>query len=337
MPIRLGELASRFGCELVGDADVVIDDVAALESAGPRALSFLSNPALKPRLAATRAAAVVLRAEDAADSPVASILSDNPYAHYAMMAAVIRPAPTYAPGIASGAVVAESATVAASAHIAAHVSIGDNSVIGENVYVGPGSVVGPDCRIGDDSRLIANVTLVRQVEMGRRCIIHPGAVIGSDGFGNAMTPQGWVKVPQLGGVRMGDDVEIGANSTVDCGAIDDTIIENGVRIDNLCMIAHNVQIGAHTAMAAMTGVSGSTRIGKRCLLAGQVGTVGHIEICDDVVVSGKTMVSKDITKPGVYAASFPAEEVKTWGRRVAGLRRLDALVARVRKLEKESS
>ena len=334
MPVRLGELASRFGCELIGDADVTVDDVAGLENAGPHALSFLSNPALKPRLARTRAAAVVLRAEDAQDSPVASIVSDNPYAHYAMMAAVIRPAPTYAPGIAASAVVADTATVADSAHVAANVTIGDNVVIGEHVYVGPGCVVGPDCRVGDHSRLVANVTLARAVVMGERCIMHPGAVLGADGFGNAMTSLGWVKVPQLGGVRIGNDVEIGANSTVDCGAIDDTVIEDGVRIDNLCMIAHNVHIGAHTAMAAMTGISGSTRIGRRCMLAGQVGTVGHIEICDDVVVSGKGMVSKDITEPGVYASNFPVEEARTWNRRVAQLRRLDSLIARVRKLEK---
>ena len=207
-------------------------------------------------------------------------------------------------------------------------------MIGDNAYVGPGTVIGPDCVVGDDCRLIANVTLVRKVKLGLRDILHPGVVIGADGFGNAMTPEGWIKVPQLGGVRIGDDVEIGANTTVDCGAIEDTVIEDGVRIDNLCMIAHNVHVGAHTAIAAMSGVSGSTTIGKRCLFAGQTGVVGHITICDDVVVSGKAVVSKDITEPGVYAASFTAEPAREWSRKVARFRRLGQLIERVNKLEK---
>jgi UDP-3-O-[3-hydroxymyristoyl] glucosamine N-acyltransferase len=164
--------------------------------------------------------------------------------------------------------------------------------------------------------------------------VHPGAVIGADGFGNAMTPEGWVKVPQLGGVSIGNDVEIGSNSTIDCGALDDTVIADGVRIDNLCMIAHNVRIGAHTALAAMTGIAGSTEIGARCLFAGQSGAVGHISICDDVVVSGQGMVSKDINEPGVYASSFPVEPVRDWNRKVARLRRLESLFDRVTDLER---
>lgn len=334
MPIKLGDLAARFDCELVGDPDLAVDNVAGLQNAGPNSLSFLSNPKFRKQLAATRAAAVVLRAEDVRDSPVASLVSDNPYADYARMAGVIHPAPTYPAGIDASAVISPSADVSPSAHIAANVSIGDRSTIGDNAYLGPGTVVGPDCSIADDCRLIANVTLVRNVSLGLRGILHPGVVIGADGFGNAMTQEGWIKVPQVGGVRIGNDVEIGANTTVDCGAIEDTVIEDGVRIDNLCMIAHNVHVGAHTAMAAMTGISGSTTIGKRCLFAGHSGAVGHVTICDDVVVSGKTVVSKDITEPGVYAASFTAEPAREWSRKVARFRRLDQLVERVRKLEK---
>ena len=336
MPIELGELAAKFGCKLVGDSGITVDNVAGLQNAGPASLSFLSNPRFREQLAATRAAAVVLRAEDVDDSPTASLVSDNPYADYARMAAVIHPPPTYAPGIDATAAVSPTAVISPSAHIAANVSIGDGSTIGDNVYVGPGTVIGPNCSIGNDSRLIANVTLVREVRIGLRGILHPGVVIGADGFGNAMTESGWVKVPQIGGVRIGDDVEIGANTTVDCGAIDDTVIENGVRIDNLCMIAHNVRVGAHTAMAAMTGISGSTTIGERCLFAGQSGVVGHITICDDVVVSGKAVISKDITEPGVYAASFMAEPAREWSRKVARFRRLDQLIQRVRNLEKAS-
>lgn len=334
MPIKLGELAEQFDCELVGDPDVIIDNVSGLQNAGPASLSFLSNPKFRNELAETRAAAVVVRAEDADDSPTASLVSDNPYADYARMAAVIHPSPQHTAGVDASAVVAVDAEISPTAHIAANVSIGDRSKIGDNVYVGPGTVIGPDCSVANDCRLIANVTLVRDVTLGQRGILHPGVVVGADGFGNAMTPEGWIKVPQLGGVRIGDDVEIGANTTVDCGAIEDTVIEDGVRIDNLCMIAHNVHIGAHTAMAAMTGIAGSTTIGKRCLFAGQSGAVGHINICDDVVVSGKAVISKDITEPGVYAASFTAEPAREWSRKVARFRRLDQLVERVRKLEK---
>jgi UDP-3-O-[3-hydroxymyristoyl] glucosamine N-acyltransferase len=231
-------------------------------------------------------------------------------------------------------VIATTAEIAASAHIAPNAVIGDRSIIGENVFVGPGSVVGPDCVIADDCKLIANVTLTRSVRIGVRGIVHPGAVIASDGFGNAKTRDGWVKVPQLGGVIIGNDVEIGANTTIDCGALDDTVIEDGVRIDNLCMIAHNVRIGAHTAMASMTGIAGSTVIGRRCLFAGKAGAVGHVTICDDVVVSGKGMITKDIKEPGVYASSFPAEKISEWNRKVARFRRIDTLINRINKLEK---
>jgi UDP-3-O-[3-hydroxymyristoyl] glucosamine N-acyltransferase len=336
MPISLGELATRFGCDLVGDPDVEVDCVAALATAGPRSLSFYTNPRLQPQLASTRAAAVVLRADDAASAPSAALLSANPYATYARIAGLLHPDPTPVPGVHPSAVVDSRARIAPSAEIGPHVCIGANSVIGERAIVGAGSVVGPDCELAADSRLVARVTLVRRVIIGERSIVHPGAVIGADGFGNAMTPEGWVRVPQLGGVRIGRDVEIGANSTIDCGALGDTIIADGVRIDNLCMIAHNVKLGAHTALAAMTGIAGSTEVGARCLFGGQSGSVGHIRICDDVIVSGRAMVTKDITEAGVYASSFPCEPVREWNRKVARVRRLETLYERVAKLEKRA-
>ncbi len=334
MPVSLGELATRFGCELIGDPDAVINDVASLSRAGEGCISFLSNPAFREQLSSTKAAAVILREDDAGFCPVAALVTDNPYATYARMAAVVVPAPSYEAGIHPSAVVSESARVSATAHIAANAVVEAGSRIGDQVYIGPGAVVGPDCSVGDHCRLHANVTLVRAVVLGDRCIIHSGAVLGGDGFGNAMTPEGWVKVPQLGGVRIGSDVEIGCNSTVDCGSLDDTVIEDGVRMDNLCMIGHNVHVGAHTAMAALAAIAGSTTIGKRCMFAGMSGAVGHVTICDDVVVSGKGMISKDITEPGVYASSFPAEPARTWNRRVARFRRLDSLFDRVKKLER---
>ena len=334
MPISLGELATRFGCELIGDPDTVVSDVASLHNAGPESLSFLSNSSYKKQLPTTKAAAVILRPDDAVDSPVASLLSDDPYAMYARMAAIVRPPPALEPGVHASAVVAESARVATSAQLGPAVVIGERTQIGENVYVGPGTVIGPDCVIGDDCSFIANVTLVRQVKIGARGRFHPGVVLGADGFGNAMTPDGWIKVPQAGGVRIGRDVEIGANTTVDCGAIDDTVIEDGVRIDNLCMIAHNVHIGEHTAMAGMTGIAGSTRIGKRCMFSGASGTVGHITVCDDVIIAAETVLTKDVTQPGTYSAFFPAQPARIWAKQLARFRRLDTLIERVKKLEK---
>lgn len=337
MPISLGELATQFGCELIGDPDITIRGVASLPSADSGSLSFLSSAALKKQLSVTKAAAVIMRASDAEESPVPVILHNDPYACYARMAAVICPPPSYEPGIHPSAVLAETATVAESAHIAPNVVVGEHSEIGENVYIGPGTIIGPDCKIGNDCRFIANVTLVRSVVIGVRVILHPGVVIGADGFGNAMTPDGWVKVPQLGGVKIGNDVEIGANTTVDCGALDDTVIDDGVRIDNLCMIAHNVHIGAHTALAGMVGIAGSTRIGERCLFAGKAGAVGHITVCDDVVVAAKTFLSKDVTTPGTYAASFPADTSSSWAKQLARFRRLGSLTERVKKLEKRDN
>ena len=334
MPISLGELAASVGCELIGEPDVVVSGVSSLDSATSSQLSFLSSPAYSMQLSSTKAAAVVLRAEDAENCPVAAFVSDNPYATYARMAALIHPEPAFEPGVHVSACIADTATIADSAHIAASVVIGEHAKIGENTYVGPGSVIGANCTIAADCRLVANVTLVKNVDMGARGLLHPGVVIGSDGFGNAITPQGWVKIPQVGGVRMGNDVEIGANTTVDRGAIGDTIIENGVRIDNLCMIAHNVHVGEHTAMAACTAIAGSTIIGKRCIFAGRSGAVGHITICDDVTVAAQSFLSKDVDEPGIYAASFPADKARSWAKQLARFRRLGVLIERVKKLEK---
>jgi len=335
MPISLGELATRFGCELIGDPDVEVSGVASLPNADSGSLTFLSNAAFKPQLSSTKAAAVILRPGDAAESPVAALLHADPYACYARMAAVLCPPPAFEPGIHASVFVDSTATVSASASLAPNVVIGERCVIGENVYVGPGTVIGPDCVVGDDCRFVANVTLVRSVSIGKRGIFHPGVVLGSDGFGNAMTPEGWIKVPQVGGLLIGDDVEIGSNTAVDCGAIGDTVIEDGVRIDNMCHIAHNVHIGAHTAIAGMVGIAGSTTIGKRCMFGGMAAVVGHITICDDVVLWGRAIATKDITEPGLYSAMFPAEPAKEWAKKVARFRRIDSLVARVKKLEEK--
>lgn len=335
MRASLGELATQFGCELSGDPARVVTQVATLAHAGPEALSFFSNPAYRSQLRKTAAAAVVLRAESADDCPVPALISDDPYATFARIAALLHPPEFFQPGIHSSVVLDGTAKVSDSAHIAALAVIGPESIVAESAVVGAGCVIGPRCHVGRHTRLHANVSLVQDVHLGDRCIVHPGAVIGSDGFGNARSDSGWIKVPQTGGVKIGNDVEIGANTTIDRGAIEDTIIDDGVRLDNLIQIAHNVHIGAHTAMASQSGVSGSTVIGKRCMFGGQSGIVGHITICDDVVIGGATMVSKDIREPGYYTGSFPAENDRDWKRKVARFRRLDDLVQRVRKLEKD--
>lgn len=337
MSISLGELATQFDCELRGDAAITVNGVAALPNAAPGSLSFLAGAAFKRQLASTRASAVILREADADDCPTACLINDNPYACYARVANHLYPPPAIQAGIHEQAAVAATAKVSALAEVAANATISDSAEIGDHCLIGPGCVVGPGCKVGAYSRLLANVTLARNVEIGERCILHPGAVVGSDGFGNAMTPEGWVKVPQLGGVIIGNDCEIGANCAIDLGALDDTIIENGVRLDNLVHIAHNCKIGEHTAIAAMVAVAGSTTIGKRCMFAGQVGVNGHVTICDDVIFNGKAVVSKNITKPGIYASSFPVEPVIEWNQKVARFRRLDKLMERVSKLEKDKS
>jgi len=334
MPAKLGELAAQFGCELIGDPQVEVFRVSTLSGASPGSVCFLANATYKPQLQATKASAVIVMARDADACPTAVLISDDPYLTYARIASVLYPATPVIPGVHASAVVAPSARIAASAQIAASVVIGEDSVIGEDAYVGPGTVIGERCTLGTASRLMANVTLVQDVSIGQRTIVHPGAVLGADGFGNARTDSGWVKVPQVGGVQVGDDVEIGANTTIDRGAIDDTIIENGARLDNLIQIAHNVHIGEHTAIAATVGISGSAVIGKRCMLAGRAGVFGHVTICDDVILGAAAIATKDITEPGFYSAHFPAEKSEEWKQKVARFRRIDKLADRVKQLEK---
>ncbi len=333
MSKTLGELASEFGCELAGDPATRVSTVATLSVAAAGAISFFANRAYADALENTSASAVILQAADLEACPVAALVSGNPYLTFARIAQVLHPDEVVRAGIHASASIATSAQVAETAQIAANVVVDEECIIGEHVYIAPGVVVGPRCQVGAHTRLLANATLVQDVTIGIRGIIHPGAVIGSDGFGNAMSSGGWVKVKQLGGVVIGDDVEIGANTTVDRGALGDTVLENGVRVDNLVQIAHNVHVGEHTAMAAMTGIAGSTTIGKRCMFAGNAGAVGHISICDDVIVTGRGTVSKDIKEPGVYSATFPVEKDKNWKRKAARFRRIEDIINRIKTLE----
>jgi UDP-3-O-[3-hydroxymyristoyl] glucosamine N-acyltransferase len=336
MPARLAELAVRFGCELRGDPDTLIDRVAPLQDAGPGAISFLANPQYRRHLPSTRASAVVLDAAMAAECPVAALVTRNPYATYARIAQLLYPVAPVVAARHPSAIVEPDAEVDPSARIDAHAYVGRGARIGSRVIVGPGSVVLEGAEIGDDTSLVARVTLGPGARIGQRCILQPGCVVGADGFGQAPDRDGYVKVPQVGTVVVGDDVEIGCNTTVDRGAIEDTVIGNGVKIDNLVQVGHNVRIGEHTVIAACSGISGSATIGRRCLIGGMVGIVGHLEICDDVALTGRTMVSSSIRKPGIYSSGLPADEAKRFRRNVARFNRLDELAKRVRRLEGEA-
>lgn len=333
MPASLGELATEFGCELVGDPEVRVDRVATLVNASPESVGFLASPAYRNELPATRAAAVVLTEADAGACPVAALISDDPYATYALIAGLLHPPVGRSVGIHSSAVIADSAIISNSARISANVVIGEDCSIAEGVYIAAGCVLGKRCSIGRDSQVLANATLVEDVRIGERTVIHAGAVIGSDGFGNARGGSGWIKIPQLGGVVIGSDVEIGTNTTVDRGAIDDTIIEDGVRLDNLIQVGHNARIGAHTAIAGVTAIGGSATVGKRCMIAGLSGVIGHVTVCDDVFITAQALITKDIHEPGMYSATFGAEKDKDWKRMVVRFRRSEALEKRVAELE----
>jgi len=334
MTVTLGELAVRFGCELRGDPAATVDSVAALSLAGPRSITFLANAKYVAQLAGTRAGAVILDAKSAPESKVPVLVTANPHATYARVATLLHPDPPLNAGIHASATVAAGASVDPTAEIASQAHVGEGARIGARCFVGPGSVIERGAVIGDDCRFLARVFVGHQVVIGKRCIVQPGAVIGGDGFGFAPEKGTWVKVPQIGGVSVGDDVEIGANTTIDRGAIEDTVIEEGVKIDNLIMIAHNVRIGAHSALAACVAIAGSSVVGKRCVLGGKVGLSGHVTLCDDVVVLGTSFISHSISKPGVYSSALPSEEAGTWRRIVGRIKRLDTMAKRLRAVEK---
>jgi UDP-3-O-[3-hydroxymyristoyl] glucosamine N-acyltransferase len=319
----LGELAVRFGLTLRGEPSLKVRSVATLSHANPGALSFLANSRYRRQLESTGATAVILSAEDEAHCPVAALIDPNPYLAYARIASLMHPDMPPEPGIHPSAVVAAAAQIASSASVGPLAVIEAGAQIGERVRVGPGCVVQTGASVGADSILRSSVNLYPGVSVGKRCILHAGAVVGADGFGFAPNGGVWVKVPQVGSVRVGDDVEIGANTTIDRGAIDDTVVENGVKLDNQIQVGHNVIIGAHTAIAACTGISGSTVIGQRCMIGGMVGFAGHLTIADDVVVTGCSLVSASIKKAGSYSSGMPTVETRLWRRMVAHLRRLD--------------
>lgn len=335
MAYRLGDLAKQVGAELRGDADCEVVRVDQLQSATTGAISFLANRQYLKYLADTLASAVIVPPELADKSPVNVLISDNPYLCYAQVAGILHPNLDIEPGIHPTAVVAEDAELAEGVWIGPCAVIEAGSRIGSGVYVGPGCVVGLGASIGRDSRLVANVTLCSRVTLGERVLIHPGAVIGSDGFGLANDRGKWIKVPQLGGVSIGNDVEIGANTTIDCGTISDTIIADGAKLDNQIQIAHNVEIGENTAIAGCAGIAGSTKVGKNCTLGGGVGLSGHLEIGDNVHFSGQSLVTRSFTEPGYYSGNLPAVTNSEWRKTVARIRRMNDMMQRLKALEKQ--
>ncbi len=332
--ITLREIAAHINAELRGEANIKIIAIAPLALASANELSFIVEKKHLAHLQQSRAAAIILSPQLVERWSGNALVVANPYLAYAKAAELFAKVPAVRAGIHSSAVVGDNSNVAASASIGAHVVLGNNVFIGKNTVIAANVVVGDDCRIGANCQLKANVTLCDDVVIGDRCIIHNGAVIGCDGFGNANVQGHWHKIPQLGGVRLGDDIEVGANSTIDCGTLGDTVIETGVRIDNLVHIAHNVHVGAHTAIAAGCGIAGSTKIGKYCMLAGQVGIVGHLRICDNVVFTARAMVTSSVSQPGVYSSGTGLMPQSAWQKSIVHFRHFDKLVKKIRQVEK---
>lgn len=332
---RLGDIADALGAELRGDSEMQITGLATLQAAGPGQISFLANPAYSRYLATTRASAVILSPDAVSDCSTSMLVLDNPYLGYARLSHWFDPAPVAEPGIHPTAVIDDTASVADTASIGPHVVVGAEACIEDNVVIGAGSVVGARCRIGRDTRIHPRVTLAHDVIIGQRCHLLSGAVIGSDGFGLAHDGERWHRIAQLGRVVLGDDVEVGANTTIDRGALDDTVIGNGVKLDNLIQVAHNVRIGDHSAMAAKVGIAGSTRIGRHCVFGGASGVAGHLSITDHVQLTGMTLVTGDIREPGVYSSGTGAEPNRQWRKNAVRFRQLDDMARRIRALEKK--
>ncbi|MEQ9772195.1 UDP-3-O-(3-hydroxymyristoyl)glucosamine N-acyltransferase [Pectobacterium jejuense] len=333
--IRLDALAQQLDAQLHGDGDIVITGVASMHSAKTGQITFLSDSRYREQLAGTQASAVVLTEADLPYCQVAALVVKNPYLTYARMAQLLDTTPQPASDIAPSAVIAPDATLGQNVSVGANAVIESGAQLGDGVVIGPGCFIGKDARIGAGTRLWANVTIYHRVELGDQCLIQSGTVIGSDGFGYANDRGNWVKIPQLGTVRIGDRVEIGASTTIDRGALDDTVIGNGVIIDNQCQIAHNVVIGDNTAVAGGVIMAGSLKIGRYCMIGGASVINGHMEICDKVTVTGMGMVMRPITEPGVYSSGIPLQPNKVWRKTAALVMNIDEISKRLKAVERK--
>ncbi|GKV90568.1 MULTISPECIES: UDP-3-O-(3-hydroxymyristoyl)glucosamine N-acyltransferase [Pectobacterium] len=333
--IRLDALAQQLDAQLHGDGDIVITGVASMHSAKTGQITFLSDSRYREQLAGTQASVVVLTEADLPYCQVAALVVKNPYLTYARMAQLLDTTPQPATDIAPSAVIAPDATLGQNVSVGANAVIESGAQLGDGVVIGPGCFIGKDARIGAGTRLWANVTIYHRVELGEHCLIQSGTVIGSDGFGYANDRGNWVKIPQLGTVRIGDRVEIGASTTIDRGALDDTVIGNGVIIDNQCQIAHNVVIGDNTAVAGGVIMAGSLKIGRYCMIGGASVINGHMEICDKVTVTGMGMVMRPITEPGVYSSGIPLQPNKVWRKTAALVMNIDEISKRLKAVERK--
>lgn len=332
---RLEEIVTRFGGRVMGDAGVLISQISTLDSAQAHQIAFLANSKYRAQLDGTQAGAVILGATDADATTIPRIVCDNPYAYFAKLSAFLNPLPLAVAGIHPSAVVGEGVSIAPSAQIDAHVVIGDGAQIGAHSVIMAGCNIGAGVVIGENARLYPRVVVYHDCVLGNNLIAHSGVVIGADGFGIAMEEGRWLKIPQIGRVVIGDDVEIGANTTIDRGALDDTVIEDDVKLDNQIQIAHNVRIGAHTAIAGCVGIAGSATIGKYCRIGGSAGILGHLQIADYVEVSSFTLVGKSIKERGSYCGIYPFSSTQNWRKNAAQVRHLDELADRVRQLEQQ--
>ena len=330
----LREIVERFGGELVGEPATRVSQVATLGSAASHTVAFLGSDRYLPLLRTTKAGAVILGSAFRDATGLPRIVCGNPYSYFARLSAFFNPPSRAIPGAHSSAVVDATASIARDAEI------GPLAVIGRGAKIGSGTIVGAGCFIGDgavierDVRLYPNVTIYHGCRLGERVIAHAGVVIGADGFGMVMSDEEWIKIPQIGGVVIGTDVEIGANTTIDRGTMDDTVIEEGVKLDNQIQIAHNVRIGAHTAIAACAGVAGSARVGRYCRIGGSSGIAGHITIADHVEVSAHTLIMKSIDRAGTYTGAYPFDANAVWRRNAVHLRHLGELADRIKALER---
>lgn len=331
--ITISELAKFLKIDFSADGELRLSGIATLESAATDQLSFFHNPKYASQLAASNAGAVFVSAEYAAQVKGVALVVDDPYLAYAKSSSLFAGMNDHAFAISDTATVADSAQVSVDVYLGPNVVVGDGCVIAAGVAVGANTVIGSNCYIGKNSRISANVTLYSDVSLGQDCIVHSGAVIGADGFGFAPDRGQWVKIHQLGGVRIGDRVEIGAGTTIDRGALDDTIIENGVILDNQIQIAHNVVVGENTAIAGCTAVAGSTKIGKNCTIAGACGITGHLTIVEGTHITAMSLVSKSITRAGAYSSGTVAEPHQQWKKNVVRFRQLDELSRRVKAIE----
>ncbi|MCC7256246.1 MAG: UDP-3-O-(3-hydroxymyristoyl)glucosamine N-acyltransferase [Dokdonella sp.] len=334
--VTLGEIARRLELQRVGgDPAQPIRGVATLADADSGQIGFLANPRYRAQLDGSRAAAVILREADAVGMSRACLIAADPYVAFAKVAALFERLPAAKPGIHPSASVDAGAQIDPTASIGAFCVIEAGARIEAGVVLGPHCIIGRDCVVGAQSRLVARVTLVQDVRLGKRVLIHPGAVLGADGFGLAFDRDHWIKVPQLGGVVIGDDCEIGANTTIDRGALGDTVLEEDVRLDNQIQIAHNVRIGAHTAMAGCAAVAGSASIGRYCLIGGGAGILGHLSVADRVTVTAMSLVTHSIRESGEYSSGTPIQPNRQWRRNAARFRHLDEIARRLGAAKKE--